>query len=57
LHEQVVSIQRQLANQVNATGPGIAPELARVVAAWSTLPREVKARILADLEGHRSKAA
>ena len=57
LQEQIGAIQRQLAPEPMADQPGGPPELARLVAAWSTLPPHVKDRILDDVEGHRSKAA
>lgn len=58
LKEQVGEIRQQLAeNPAAAASHGAPPELLRLIAAWPTLPPQVKNRILGDLEGHRGKAA
>ena len=57
LQEQVGSIQQQLSENLTAARPRDPPELVRLLAAWPTLPPQVKTRILSDLEGHHSKAA
>jgi voltage-gated potassium channel len=57
LQEQVVAIRQHLVQNTTAASLDAPPELLPLIAAWPTLPPQTKARILANVEGHRSKAA
>jgi voltage-gated potassium channel len=57
LQEDVVAIRQYLTQIPIAESPQAPPELLPLIAAWSTLPAQTKARILGQVEGHRSRAA